>query len=381
LQNFCYTNFTMQKNLYDVLGVSKDASDTEIKKAYRKLAQQHHPDVNADNPEAEKKFKEINLAYEVLSDKQKRQQYEQFGSTGGPGQGGFSGFDPSSFSGDFSDIFETFFGGRGSHGGRSQPRGPQPGNDIESLLSLSFEEAAFGSEKQLELTKADTCQTCKGNGAEPGSSIVTCHECHGAGQVRSVRQTILGQIQTTRPCSTCQGEGKIPEKKCKSCHGQMRTRQKSRVTVKIPAGIENGATIRLQEKGEAGIHGGHYGDLYLHIQIRPHATFERHGYDVHMRQSLHLLQSVLGDEIEVETLHGKIKLKIPAGTQIGQTFKIKGKGIPHMRGTGHGDHLVKVQVEIPQKLSKREKELYASLVKESGLTIKGEGGFLEKFIG
>jgi molecular chaperone DnaJ len=366
----------MQKNLYDVLGVNKGSNDADIKKAYRKLAQQYHPDVNKDNPEAETKFKEINLAYEVLSDKQKRQQYDQFGSTGGPGAG--PGFDPSNFSGDFSDIFETFFGGRGGRGAQRNPSGPMPGNDIESLLTLSFEEAAFGAEKQLELTKADSCETCKGNGAEPGSKIVTCEECHGTGQVRSVRQTILGQIQTQRSCTTCQGQGKTPEKKCKKCHGQMRTRQKSRVTVKIPAGIENGATIRLQGKGEAGVRGGQYGDLYLHIQITPHAKFERHGYDVYSNQLLHLLQGVLGDETEVETLHGKVKFKIPAGTQSGQQFKIKGKGIPHMRGSGHGDHFIKVQVDIPKKLSKKEKELYAGLVKESGLDIKGEGGFLSK---
>jgi molecular chaperone DnaJ len=371
----------MEKNLYDVLGVSKDASDADIKRSYRKLAQKYHPDVNADKPEAETKFKEVNLAYEVLSDNKKRRQYDQFGSTGnGGGGGGFSGFDPSSFSGDFSDVFETFFGGRGGRSSRPKPNGPQPGNDIESLLTLSFEEAAFGSEKQLELTKADICTPCEGVGAEKGSSIITCEECQGTGQVRSVRQTILGQIQTMRTCTRCQGQGKIPEKKCKSCHGQMRTRQKSLVTVKIPAGIENGATIRLQGKGEAGIRGGNYGDLYLHIQIRPHAQFERRGYDVHSAQNLHLLQSVLGDEVTIETLHGGVTLKIPAGTQSDQVFKVKGKGIPHMRGNGNGDHYVKVSVEIPKKLSKREKELYADLVKESGLDIKGEGGFLEKLI-
>lgn len=371
----------MEKNLYDVLGVPKAATDAEIKKAYRKLAQQHHPDVNKDNPEAEKKFKEINLAYEVLSDRQKRQQYDQFGATGGRGQG-FSGFDPSGFSSDFSDIFETFFGGMGGMRGqgRGKPRGPEPGSDIESVLTLTLEEAAFGCEKQLELTKADTCPTCQGTGAELGAKIVSCTECQGTGQVRSVRQTILGQIQTMHACATCGGEGQFPEKKCRICHGQRRTRQKSRVTVKIPAGIENGATIRLQGKGEAGVNGGVYGNLYLHIQIRTHAAFERQGYDVYSTRVLHLLSAVLGDEIEVDTLHGKIKLKVPAGTQGGQVFKIKGKGIPHMRGTGHGDHFVRIKVDVPSKLSKREKELYMELARESGLSIKGEGGFLEKLI-
>jgi len=375
----------MNKDLYAILGVEKTSNDAEIKRAYRKLAQKYHPDVNKDNPKAEDKFKEISLAYEVLSDNKKRQQYDQFGSSGGPGGGGgFGGFDPSQFSGGggFSDIFETFFGGQ-AHGGRTQrkQRGPIPGNDIESLLKLSFEEAVFGVEKELEITKADTCQSCKGEGTEPGTSLIECNECSGAGQVRATRQTILGQIQTVRTCTSCEGMGKVPEKKCVKCHGKMRTRQKARITVKIPKGIENGSTIRLKNKGEAGVLGGQHGDLYLHIQVAPHIQFERHGYDVHSVETIHLLQAVLGDTIKIKTVHGEVKLKIPSGSQSGQTFKIKTHGVPHVRGEGKGDHYVKIEIKIPQKLARKEKDLYAQLAQQAGLDIQDSGGLLSKLKG
>lgn len=375
----------MKQDLYAILGVDRSASDADLKKAYRKLAQQHHPDVNTGNPEAEQKFKEVNLAYEILSDKKKRAQYDQFGFTGsGPGGmggagGGFSGFDPSGFEG-FADIFETFFGGQAHGGGRAKPRGPQPGGDIESVLTLSLEESVFGTEKTLEVTKAESCARCAGNGAEPNSSIVTCKECQGAGQIRATRQTLLGAIQTVRPCSTCQGEGRIPEKPCNDCHGQTRTRQKSTLTVKIPAGVENGSTIRLKGKGEAGVRGGDYGDLYLHLQVSPHPRFKRHGYDLHSTQTVHVLQAILGGTIEVDTLHGKVDLKLPAGTTPGQTFKIKGKGVPLMRDNSKlGDHLITIDVEIPSKLSKQEKELYHALAELAGLSPEEGGGLLSRF--
>jgi molecular chaperone DnaJ len=374
------------KDLYSILGVERSASDAELKKAYRKLAQKYHPDVNKDNEEAEKKFKEINMAYEILSDKQKRAQYDQFGSTGGPGGGGFGGgfggFDPSQFSGDsgFADIFETFFGGAHPGGGRSRgPRGPQTGGDIETTLSLSLEESAFGTDKTLEINKADACPHCDGKGAEPGSSIVDCVDCQGTGQVRSVRQTILGNMQTVRTCSRCHGEGQVPEKPCTTCHGTMRTRQRQNLTVKIPAGVENGATIRLKGKGEAGIRGGGYGDLYLHIRVTPHKSFLRKGYDIHSEIELHVLQAILGDKINVETLHGPISLKIPSGTQNGHTFKLKQKGVQHMRGSGQGDHYVTVKVMIPTKLSKEEKVLYDQLTTASGLDLDPDQGLFSKF--
>lgn len=369
------------KDLYTILGVERTATDADIKRAYRKLAQKYHPDVNPGNTQASEQFKEINFAYEVLSDKQKRQQYDQFGFTGQGDEGfsgGFQGFDPSNLGG-FADIFETFFGGgMGGAAGKGRKRGPLPGNDIETTLKLSFEEAVFGAEKTLELNKTDTCPRCSGKGNEPGTPIVTCPQCQGAGQIRSVRQTLLGNIQTVHACSNCHGEGQIPEKKCAQCHGQMRIRQKSRVTVKIPAGIENGATIRLRSKGEAGLMGGQPGDLYLHIQVAPHAQFQRQGYDVYSTQKIHLLQAVLGDEIEVATVHGKVKLKIPAGTQNDHLFKIRDYGIPLMKNQSKGDHYVKIHVEIPKKLSKKEKDFYAQLAQESGLDIKGEEGFLSR---
>lgn len=372
----------MNKDLYTILGVGKNANEADIKRAYRKLAQKYHPDVNKDHPESADRFKEVNFAYEILSDRQKRQQYDQFGFTGQGGAGGFSGgagFDASDFSGGFADIFETFFGGSSASRSRSERQGPRPGNAIETVLKLTFEEAVFGTEKMLEIIKADTCKRCQGKGNEPGSKTVSCPTCQGTGQIRSVRQTLLGNIQTMHPCSNCDGIGQIPEKKCIECHGQMRTRQKTTVTVKIPAGIESGATIRLREKGEAGLNGGRYGDLYLHIQVAPHRQFQRQGYDIHSAHTIHLLQAVLGDEIEVETVHGKVTLKIPAGTDHGQTFKIKERGVPHMKGTSKGDHLCIIHIEIPKKLSRNEKELYAQLVEEAGLKINPDGGWLGKF--
>jgi molecular chaperone DnaJ len=376
----------MEKDLYKILGVDRSSSETEIKKAYRKLAQKYHPDVNKDNPEAEQKFKEVSVAYEILSDKQKKTQYDQFGFSGfkgggSPGAGGFQGgfgnFDPSSFggSGGFADIFETFFGGTPGRARGPQKRGPRPGNDIESMLTLSFEDAVFGAEKELEITKADTCKHCHGKGAEPGTSLATCKDCQGTGQVRSTRQTILGNVQTVRTCSQCEGVGQIPEKKCSACHGKMRSRQKSRITVKIPSGIENGSTIRLRDKGEAGTLGGQHGDLYLHIQVNPHLKFERRGLDVQSIEELNLLQAVLGDTIQADTVHGPVKLKIPAGTQSDHVFKIKNYGVPHPQNSHKGDHYVRVQIEIPKKLSRSEKALYENLVKDSKAKVKNSDLF------
>lgn len=372
----------MAEDLYKTLGIAKGASDAEIKSAYRKLALKWHPDKHKGDGEAEKKFKEINGAYEVLSDAKKRQQYDTFGSAqnmGGGGYGGagdFGGFDFSGFSGGsagFADIFESFFGGAG--GGRSKPKGGGAlrGNDIEASIRIPFEEAIFGAEKELEITKPDVCKHCSGKGAEPGSSIVTCKTCGGSGEVRSVRNTILGQMATSRLCDTCLGEGRVPEKVCSVCHGTSRVRAKERVKVRIPAGVDNGSTIRLREKGEAGVRGGAYGDLYILLQVEPSKKFFRAGYDIHSETRIHLLQAVLGAEVEVLTVHGKETIKIPAGTEDGKVFKISGKGVPTK--DGYGDHLVKIRIDIPKKLSKREKELYLELAKEAGLDIRKGGLF------
>lgn len=382
----------MAKDLYEVLEIKKDATDGEIKSAYRKAALKWHPDKHKGDKDAEEKFKEINNAYEVLSDKQKRQQYDTFGSAGGPGgfggggQGfggfggggqGFGGFDFSGGSSGFADIFESFFTGGAQGGGRSgqRKRTNVRGSDIETNIKITFEEAVFGVEKELEITKADKCEHCDGKGSEPGTKIVECKDCNGRGEVKSVRNTILGQIATTRVCDTCEGEGKIPEKKCGVCHGTTRVRKTERVKVKIPAGVDHGSTIRLSGKGEAGIKGGAYGDLYLVLLVSENKKFERSGLNIHSKLKIHLVQAVLGDEIEVETIHGMKKIKIPAGTEDGKVFKLSGSGIEAIGGGKKGDHLVKVKLEIPKKLSKREKELYSEIAKESNLNLKKGGLF------
>jgi molecular chaperone DnaJ len=384
----------MSKDFYSILGVSKTATDTEIKKAYRRMALQFHPDKNKGDKQAEAKFKEMNEAYEVLSDKQKRENYDHFGSAG-PGMGGgfdtsgfggqgFSGqgFDFSQFSGQggFADIFETFFGaGQGGSGTKKQ--GPRPGEDIEFQLQLTFEEAAFGIEKELMVTKAATCDNCHGSGAEPGSKSITCQGCRGTGEIRAVRQTLFGQMATSRVCNECYGEGRVHEKKCGVCHGTTRVRKSEKIRVKIPAGVDNESTVRLSGRGEAGVFGGPYGDLYVHIRVQPSKKYIRNGYDVHSELHIHMLQAILGDEIEVETLKGAITLKIPAGTQSGKIFKLKDFGIEKLRSSGTGDHFVKIIVDVPVKLSRKEKELYSELAKESGISSKGKDGFFKKFMG
>ncbi|MFH1720185.1 MAG: molecular chaperone DnaJ [Patescibacteria group bacterium] len=370
----------MSKDYYNILGVSKSANDNEIKQAYRKLALKYHPDKHKGDKDAEKKFKDINEAYQVLSDKQKRSQYDQFGSAGFSGQGGFpGGFDFSGFQGggSFSDIFESFFGG-GGHARGGRQRGPVTGNDIEITMKLSFEEAAFGCQKDVEVTKPVRCDHCGGKGAEPGSRIIRCTSCDGTGEIRSVKNTILGQITTSQICDSCHGEGKVPEKRCTACHGTTRIRAKETTRVKIPAGIDNGSTIRLSEKGEGGINGGPSGDLYVHVQIIPSTKFVRSGCDVHGEKEVHLVQAVLGDEINIETVHGNVKLKIPSGTQSGKVFKITGKGIHRLHSSGNGDHYVKIKVNIPEKLSKKDRELWLELAQNAKIDPKGaKEGFLK----
>lgn len=360
---------------YKTLGVEKNASESEIKKAYRKLAQQHHPDTEQGD---EKKFKEITEAYEVISDKQKRAQYDQFGTAGtGPGGGaGFGGFDFSGFKnvnvdfggGSFGDIFDTFFGGGAQRAQRR--KGPIQGNDIEMVIGLKFEEAVFGTSKEVEISRYETCERCRGKTVEPGSQMKTCADCSGTGQQVKIQRTPLGQIQTAATCQACNGQGQTPEKKCTKCKGEGRLLKTSVIKIKIPAGIYDQAVIRLKEKGEAGIQGGPYGDLFVHISIEPSKEFERIKDDIYTTQHIHLLQSVLGDEIPIKTIHGEIKLKIPAGTESGKTFKIKDSGVPIVNTTNKGDHYVKIKVDIPTKLSKKEKALYEDLVKESKLNIK-----------
>lgn len=373
----------MSKDFYEILGIQKNASEDEIKRAYRKLAQKYHPDRNKGDKTSESRFKEINGAYEVLSDKKKRQQYDQFGSSAfESGGGGFPGnFDFGSFPGfgeGFADIFETFFGASSGRRTRSQSI---RGEDRGVTLSITFEEAAFGAEKEIKFARIGECAICNGKGAAPGSKIITCPACNGAGELRSVKNTILGQVVSRRVCDGCSGAGKVPQHACTTCHGTGRVRLTEHLRIKIPAGISDGASIRLDSKGDAGIHGGESGDLYVTIHILPHKTFIRNGSDILTTQEIHLIQAVLGDTIDIATIHGKIKVKIPPGTEDGKVFSLKNYGIQKLRGEGRGIHFVTVKVKIPQKLSKEEQVLYAKLAEINGLKLHKEKGFFGKMMG
>jgi len=358
---------------YKKLGVNKNASESEIKKAYRKLAQQHHPDTGKGN---EAKFKEVTEAYEVLGDKQKKAQYDQFGSVGGQNTGGGAGFGGFDFrnvnvnfgggGGVFGDIFDTFFGG----GAQGKKAGPQQGSDIEMVLQITFEEAIFGVTKEVDVSAYQACEHCKGNGAEPGTKLKNCDTCSGTGQQVRMQRTPFGQIQTASACQSCAGAGKIPEKKCEECQGAGRELKNTRIKARIPAGIHDQAVIRLSGKGEAGAQAGPQGDLFLHISVSPSQTFERIKNDLYSTQHIHVLQAVMGDEIKLKTVHGEVDLIVPAGTQTGNTLKIKGYGAPKIGSDLKGDHIVKLIVDIPKKLSKKEKEHYNELIKLAKLDIK-----------
>ena len=358
---------------YKTLGVEKGASEAEIKKAYRKLAQKYHPDTGQGD---EKKFKEVTEAYEVIGDKQKRAQYDQFGSAGGNfggGGAGFGGFDFKNVNfdfgggnaGGFGDIFDSFFGG-----GRSRSStGPVTGSDVEMVMQIEFEEAIFGTTKNFEVSAYEQCDTCSGNGAEPGSKIKTCDTCSGTGQQIRMQRTPFGQIQSTSVCGSCQGEGRIPEKKCHSCEGQGRMIKTKQIKAKIPAGIHDQAVIKLTGKGEAGQRGGGYGNLFLHVSVAPSSEFERIKNDIYTKQKIHVLQAIMGDEIKVKTVHGEVDLIVPAGTQSGTVLKIKEHGVPKIGSTQRGDHHVKIEVDIPKKISSKEKSHYNELIALSKLNI------------
>jgi molecular chaperone DnaJ len=352
-----------KRDYYEVLGVSKSASADEIKKAFRRAAVQHHPDKEGGN---EEKFKEINEAYDILKDAQKRQRYDQFGHAGvggasGGGQAGgnpfegFGGFGGQGGSFDFGeglgDIFGQFFGG----GGQRQ-RGPQRGRDVEVQLQLTFEEAIFGIEHEMTLDLEDTCEHCKGTTVEPGHDLKTCPTCHGAGQQTRVMNTMFGAIQQSVPCETCHGRGKIPEKVCTVCRGSGTQRRKQAIKVKIPAGIDDGATMRLSGRGEA-ITDGEKGDLYVHIRVKAHKHFTREGDIVLSEEHVSMIDAALGTEIDVETVDGTVRMKVPAGTQSGTDFKLSGHGVPHMNSERRGPHIVSIVVDTPTKLSRKQKEI------------------------
>jgi molecular chaperone DnaJ len=355
----------MAKDYYKILGVSKSATAEEIKKAFRELAHKYHPDKNGGNAD---QFKEINEAYQVFGNPEERQQYDQFGTTfeSAQGQGGFSGFDGfRDFSGfangfDMGDLGEMFGFGDIFGGGRKKGRTSR-GRDIEVEMRIDFREAIFGAEKILEMYKPSICKNCGGSGADPKSKVVSCANCGGAGRVQAVQRTFLGNIQTVVTCDKCNGAGKIPEKECSVCHGKGVGRDNQKLKIKIPAGIDDGETIKLSGEGEAAEHGGKSGDLFVTMRVMQDREFKRKKDDILSRVNINFREAALGDKIEVETLEGKIKLTIPSGTQSGQIFRLKGKGVPHLNSYGRGDQLVEVIVVTPTNLNKRQKELLEEL--------------------
>ncbi len=374
-----------EKDYYKILGVSKDASKEEIKKAYKRLAKKYHPDLNKDEGATEK-FKEINEAASVLGDDQKRQQYDQFGSAAfsGGGAGGFGGgFDPSAFSGgfDINDLFESFLGGSGGFGGfggrRSGPRQSR-GSDIRYDLSLTLEQAAEGLEKEIRIRKQVKCPACDGQG---GFNPRTCSSCHGAGSVKQMKRTPFGVFATTSTCPTCGGTGKVFEENCSKCDTVGVVMDQVKIKVKIPAGVEDNMRLRVSGEGDAAPRGGSPGDLYVFIHVKDHDYFVREGADLHIEVPISFVQATLGAEIEVPTLFGKAKLKIPAGTQGGTTFRLRGKGIPIVGRHDHGDELVKVIVDIPKKLSHKQREALEKFADASGDSVNPQKSLFKKIFG
>ena len=349
---------------YDRLGLSKDASQDEIKRAYRKLSKKYHPDINKE-PGAEEKYKEILEAYETLSDDQKRAAYDQYGPDGANGfggQGGFGGFDGGAGFGGFEDIFSSFFGG----GATRNPNAPRQGDDLQYRVNLSFEEAVFGAEKEIHYNREVTCKTCSGSGAKPGTSPVTCGRCHGHGVINVDTQTPLGMMRRQVTCDVCHGTGQEIKDPCQTCHGTGREKQSHTVSVKIPAGVETGQQIRLAGQGEAGFNGGPYGDLFVIINVNPSDKFTRDGSTIYYTLNISFVQAALGDTVEVPTVHGNVEMVIPAGTQTGKTFRLKGKGAPRLRGGSQGDQLVTVKIVTPTKLNDAQKEALLAFAKASG---------------
>lgn len=360
-----------KRDYYEVLGVERGATKEEIKRAYRKLSKKYHPDINKE-PGTDEKFKEITEAYEVLSDDTKRAQYDQFGHAGANGQG-FGGFDGFDFGGDgfggfggFEDILNTFFGGSSR---RRNPNAPRQGADLQYTMTISFEDAAFGKETEIEIPREEECDRCKGTGAKPGTKPETCPHCQGSGQISIEQNTAFGRIVNRRVCYHCQGTGTIIKEKCTTCSGTGRVKKRKKIQIKIPAGINDGQQLRVAGQGELGINGGPPGDLYVLFYIKPHEFFERDGDDIYCEMPISFVQAALGDEIEVPTLYGKVKIKIPAGTQTHTKFRLRGKGIKNVRGQGVGDQHVTVRIVTPTKLTEKQKQLLREFAEISGQTV------------
>ena len=354
-----------KRDYYEVLGVSKSATPDEIKKAYRQLAKKYHPDLNPDNKEAEAKFKEANEAYEILSDSDKKEKYDRFGfagvdpsygaGQGGGGFGGFGGFD-GGMDFDLGDLFGSFFGGFGGGGGRSNPNAPRRGSDIQTNIYISFEEAAKGCKKTVEFQKIEVCDECSGSGAAKGSSPQTCPDCNGRGQINVQQRTPFGTISTSKPCQRCGGKGTFNPNPCSRCRGAGRIRRTVKQEITIPAGIDDGQIFTVRNQGNAGANGGPAGDLRVGVIVKPHPFFERDGYNVWYDVKVSFVQAALGDKLRVPTLDGQVEYILPAGTQPGDIFKLKGRGIPVLNSTRRGDQLIRVNIEVPKNLNDKQKE-------------------------
>ncbi|KRL68443.1 molecular chaperone DnaJ [Companilactobacillus versmoldensis] len=355
---------------YDVLGVDKDASQDDIKHAFRKLSKKYHPDINK-APDAEEKFKQINDAYETLKDPQKRAQYDQYGSAGmnggaSQGFGGFGGGAGDGFGG-FEDIFSQFFGGGAS---RQNPNSPRPGSDLQYRMDLTFEEGVFGKKTTISYNREEKCATCGGNGAKPGTSPITCSKCHGSGYVEVERQTPLGRMRTRVVCDVCNGSGKEIKDKCDTCHGSGKVNEKHTLKVTVPAGVEDGQQMRLDGQGEVGENGGPYGDLYIVFKVAPSREFTRDGSTIYASVNISFPQATLGDEIDVNTVHGPVKLTIPSGTQTGTSFRLRGKGAPVLNSKSIGDEKVTVNIVIPRKLSSEQRNALKKFAEVGGDKVK-----------
>jgi len=371
---------TGQRDYYEVLGVARGADAAELKKAYRKLAMEYHPDRNP-GPDAADRFKEINRAYEVLSDEQKRAIYDRYGHEGvesaaNGGPGGFDGF--AHFDG-LGDIFDAFFGG-GQRRGGGKRRGPARGSDLRYNLRLTFEEAVFGTEKEIEYQRLERCAACSGMGAAPGSQPVVCPECNGAGEIRRSQQSVFGQFVNVTACGRCQGEGRIIQEPCTECRGAGRQKQARKIRVKIPAGVDDGAQVRLSEEGEAGARGGEHGNLFVVLSVAPHERFQRVEDHIVLDLPVNLAQAALGSEVSIPTLDGEVEFEVPAGTQSGEEFIIRQKGVPHLRGAGRGDMVVRVTVVVPDSLSQEQRELLEKLAETMGTPAlpRRQKGFFER---
>ncbi len=362
-----------KRDYYEVLGLDRNATESEIKKAYRRLAKQYHPDLNKDDPNAENKFKEMKEAYDVLSDPQKRSRYDRFGHEAGR-PGGFNGFGGTGFGG-IDEIFEQFFGGMGGMGTRSRQRGPEQGDHLRYDMEITLEEAFYGGEKVITIPRTETCPDCDGKKTRSTDGSKTCSSCGGSGQQQYARSTPFGRFVSMQVCSTCRGEGAVISDPCPTCGAQGLIVQERKIDIKIPPGVEDGSRLRVSGGGEAGLRGGPAGDLYVVFRIRPHKKFQRKGSDLWTEEAISISQAALGVEKEVSTLEGSATLRVPEGTQHGETIRLKGHGMPRLRGSGRGDLHVKVDVNIPKSLTKRQKELLEEFAylngEEVGLENKG----------